>query len=430
MKKIFILFAIIGVSISVQAQDIIIKDINIISMTSKKVKKKKSVLIKNGKIEKITSYRKLKNNTQAQIIEGKGKYLMPGLADMHVHLPAEEQVDQLLQMSVAAGITHIRVMNNDYSQVALKKDLQTNPNRIAPRMHYSHLIKRSLKEASVVQIDSIIGAVRAQGLDFIKLYSVANETVYDNLMASANKNDMIVCGHYPRYVKDKKWKFLDIEKVLKSNLRSIEHVGGYQSIRDEKQLLDAVKLTKKLEIYNCPTFDWAVMKYDIQYPSAVKNRLTYRTLPKKITSNWAKEYSDAIEEAGGEEKVLATRIKRLPNFEKKKKVIKLLYENDCLLLVGSDAGGPYQADGFNLWEEMKNWSDLGIDNYTILKSATINAAKFFKQEDQWGSIEKGKNADLVILDKNPIENIENITTIKSTIIDGKVFKQKEILETI
>ena len=382
MNKLVTLLLLTVFYVSANAQHIIIKDINIISMKSNKVDRKKCVLIKDGKIIKIGRFDQMSNSSSARIINGEGKYLMPGLADMHVHLPQKEEVDQLLQMSVAAGITHVRVMNNKYPQVNLKNDLNV-ANHIAPNMHYSHLIKRSLKSATIAQIDSIIVNVKEQGLDFIKLFSVANETVYDNLMASANKNNMIVCGHYPRYVKDEKWKFLGIEKVLKSGLRSIEHVGGYQSVQDEAQLLAAVKLTKKLGIYNCPTFDWAVMKYNIQYPDAVKSRLTYRALPKKITANWASEYSESIKDAGGEEKVLATRAKRLPNFEKKKKVLKLLYENDCLLLVGSDGGGPYQADGFNLWEEMKNWSDLGIDNYTILKSATLNAAQFFKQEKQW-----------------------------------------------
>jgi len=354
---------------------------------------------------------------------------MPGLADMHVHLPEKNDVGRLLQMSVAAGITHVRIMDNKYSQIALKNDLKDRK-QTAPHLHFSHLIKRSLKEATVAQMDDIINEAKEQDLDFIKLYSVASEKVYDNLMTSAKKNDMIVCGHYPRYIENKKWKFIGIEKVLKSGLRSIEHVGGYQSVQDEKQLLAAIKLTKQLEVYNCPTLDWAVMKYNILYPDAVNNRLTYRTLPKKITANWEQEYAAVIREAGGEEKVLATRLKRMPSFEKKKKILKLLYENDCLLLVGSDGDGPYQANGFNLWEEMKNWSDLGIDNYTILKSATINAAKFFKQEKKWGTIEEGKAADLIILDKNPLVNIENISSVLTTIIEGKVYSKLDILQKL
>ena len=429
MKKLYISLMCLILSVPCHSQDLIIKHINIISMTSPKVMKKKSVLMKNGLIVKIVPFRKLKKISGVKIIDGKGKYLMPGLADMHVHLPEKEEVDQLLEMSLAAGITTLRVMNNStYSQTDLLTDLANDEKRIVPNLHCSYLVKRDLKKASVPYFDSLINDMKSSGLEFIKLYSLANEEVYDELMTSAKKNNMIVCGHYPYYKKNEKWQSVGIEKVLQSGLRSIEHVGGYTAIRDEKKLQDAIRLTKKQGVYNCPTIDWAVMAFDIQYPEAVKNRLTYRTLPQKITSSWEQEYAIYIKKAGGEKKIIENRAKRLPTYEKKKKVLKLLYKNDCLLLVGSDGERAYQAPGFNLWEEMKNWSDLGIDNYTILKSATINAASFFKQADTWGTIEEGKQADLIILDKNPLVDIENISTIESTIAHGRLFDCRTILE--
>jgi len=430
MKYLFLVCLILFSYQSVQGQDILIKNINILSMTSDKVLKSKSVLIRNGKIEKIGSFKNLSRNTSCQIINGTGRFLMPSLADMHVHLPKKDKVNHLLQMSVAAGITHMRIMNNGYPQLALKKDLEKDKDGIAPHLFYSYLIKRDFEKTSSVQMDSLLKEVKKQGIDFIKLYSLANEEVYDHLMTSAKKNNMIVCGHYPHYKEKDKWKSVGIEKVLKSDLRSIEHLGGYTSLQNEKELAEAITLTKKLGIYNCPTLDWAVMAFDIQYPNDVKNRLTNRVLSSKITKNWAASYKEYLEEIGGEEKLLSLRAKRKPAFEKKKKVLRLLYEKDCLLLVGSDGERPYQAAGFNLWEEMKNWSDLGIDNYTILKSATLNAAKFFRQEHQWGSVEEGKDADLIILNKNPLLNIENISTLQTTIIKGKVFKPKEIIEKL
>ncbi len=412
----------------IQAQDVIIKNVNIISMTTDQKVKRKSVLIKSGKIEKIGSLRSIKRSA-AKIIDAEGQYLMPGLADMHVHLPGNEneEINHLLESSVAAGVTHIRVMNNKYSQVALKNDLANDKSRIAPIMHYSHLIKRSLKKASAMQMDSILTSVKKQGLDFIKLYSIASEDLYDKLMASAKKQGMIVCGHYPRYVKDKRWNFVEIEKVLQSELRSIEHLGGYTSIKNESRLINAIELTKEKGVYNCPTLDWAIMKYHVQYPNEVKNRLTNKSLSKKITGDWPEAYTRQIDEAGGEQHALEVRQNRLPVYEKKVKVLKLLYEYECPLLVGSDADGPYQAVGYNIWEEMKDWSNVGIDNYTILKSATRNAAAFFKEEANWGTVEEGKFADLILLDKNPLENIDNISTIRTTIIRGRLINPKELL---
>lgn len=105
----------------------------------------------------------------------------------------------------------------------------------------------------------------------------------------------------------------------------------------------------------------------------------------------------------------------------------MLADQDCPLLIGGDATGNFQLDGFNVYEEMYNWSQAGLDNYTILKSAIVSPAAFFNESDKWGTIETGKNADLVILDKNPLEDIRNITTIRSTLINGKLYHKKELM---
>src|SRR5690606_33018250 len=107
-----------------------------------------------------------------------------------------------------------------------------------------------------------------------------------------------------------------------------------------------------------------------------------------------------------------------------------LYQNECLLLIGGDAEISFQAPGFNIYEEMQNWSKIGIDNFTILKSATNTPALFFNQADEWGTIEIGRNADLIILTKNPIEDIKNIATVETTVINGKIYNTKKTLNKI
>src|SRR3989344_9392877 len=118
----------------------------------------------------------------------------------------------------------------------------------------------------------------------------------------------------------------------------------------------------------------------------------------------------------GQEKILPTKEKYLPSFKNKENILKALYENNCLLIVGSDPGGVFQMEGFNMYEEMVNWSKAGIDNYTILKSATVNPALFFNEQDKWGTVETGKDADLILLIKNPLEDITNIRTVVTTIL--------------
>src|ERR1700741_4402951 len=125
MKKILLLITFIAGTVA-NAQnnpDLIIKDVNVISMIDSKVMIKKSVAVKNGKIVQIDDFAKIKKGKNCKLIEAHGKFLMPGLAEMHSHLPSETHVDTVLMKNIAAGVPHLRVMNSELDQLALKKRL-------------------------------------------------------------------------------------------------------------------------------------------------------------------------------------------------------------------------------------------------------------------------------------------------------------------
>ena len=428
MKKQTILAVILFFITRLFAQDLIIKNVNILPMTSDTVLKNKSVLIQNGKIKEINEYKKLTKPGGIKIINGAGKHLMPGLSDMHVHLADENKIERLLLSNIAAGVTQIRIMNGSASQTDLRKKLKNNAHIIRPNIHYSHLVRRT-ETFTEFGADSLMQEIQNSGIDFIKLLGLSNEETFDNLTKAANKYHIIICGHYPVYQKDGKSTMISMEKVAKSNFKSIEHLAGYIWLQEE-ELENAMKLTKENNIYNCPTLDWDIMAYDLQFPDAYRNRLTYRLLPKSITGNWESDYAATVQKAGGKEKVMESRDKYKANFARKLNVLKQLYENRCLLLIGSDAGSAFQADGFNVYEEMIHWKNAGIDNFTILKSATVIPSLFFNEQNMWGTIEAGKNAEMIILKKNPLEDIKNIAEIETTIVGGKLYNNKELIRKL
>jgi len=401
--------------------EIIIKDANIISMKNEKQVSLKSVLIKNGKIIQIDDYVKIKKSKTAKIIDAKGKYVMPGLADMHVHLPSAGKIDTLLLTNLAAGITHIRVMNNEEAQLQTKARLAKDVGIASPKMHYSFLVTKDMK-FTAKQFDSLAKDVKQKGYDFIKLFSIADEAAFANLMSSANKNKIMVCGHFPGAV--------SIDKVINSGFKSIEHLGGYDKLKDSTLLTAAIKLSKEKGMYNCPTLDYDVMAAYQSFPDDYKNRLVFSFAPKKLLDTWEIEYKKGVEENGGADKILEFKNKYNPLFKNKLSIAKKLADANCNLLMGSDPGSPFQMAGFNVYEEMLLWAKAGISNYQILRSATIVPAQFFGQEKKWGSIEVGKDADVIILEKNPLENILNIGTVETTICNGKVYRKKEILNSL
>ncbi|MCB9201774.1 MAG: amidohydrolase family protein [Flavobacteriales bacterium] len=430
MQKITLLLFVLLLTVQAFSQKVLIKNINIIPISTDTLLKNQSVLLEGGIIKAIASYKKLhKKNKSAEIIDGTGKYLMPGLTDMHVHFPEENKIGNLLLSNIVAGVTHIRIMNSQVNQLELREKLSKLSNLISPTIHYSHLI-RGEDIFTEQQADSLMKQVKKDDIQFIKLFGLSNEETFNNLIKSANKYDVIICGHYPSYWKDNQSNMVEMEKVLKSGFKSIEHLAGYSWLSDSTQLNNAIKLTKEHNVYNCPTIDFFVMFKNLQYPDEYKNRITYQFLPHRITQEWDSTYVARIEQGGGREKIIDAKNKYLPKFNPIQKLLVELYKNDCPLLIGGDSGGSFQADGFNVYEEMVNWSNIGIDNYTILKSATLTPAQFFNEEDNWGTVEVGKNAELIILTENPLADIKNIITIETTILGKQIYNDKDLMDKL
>ena len=169
------------------------------------------------------------------------------------------------------------------------------------------------------------------------------------------------------------------------------------------------------------------MAADLQFPDDYKKRLVFNVANKKTLDNWETEYLQAVVESKGAENVIKNKNNYMPRFKKQQKIVKMLNDSNGNLLLGSDPGSYFQMAGFNLHQEMLDWSDAGIDNFSILKAATVNAASFFNESKIWGTIAKGFDADLIILDKNPLENITNITSVETTITNGKIYNKSNIL---
>ncbi|HRI01011.1 MAG TPA: amidohydrolase family protein [Saprospiraceae bacterium] len=428
MKKVLVIYFQI-LALSLIGQNYLIKDVNIIPIYKNEVLRKQSILIEDGVISQIGNYKevkKLASGNKHKVINAKGNYVMPGLADMHVHLAEDSLISFQLQNYIAAGVTNIRVMDSKANQLSVLAKKRDAKFPISPNVFFSKVIKRD-ESYSKNQADSLMFTVKQSGFSFIKLFGLSDENTFFNLMNSAKEHHVIVCGHYPIYRQFGKAVMISMDTVLKYGYKSIEHLGGYTNY-PETEFENLVSQTKKWNVFNCPTIDWDIISYDLLYPDEYKNRLTYTILPQSKIDDWESEYEKAIEKAGGKEKVIESRDKYKSTYDKKIKVLEMLYESHCELLIGGDAGNTFQEEGYNVYEEMVNWSKIGIDNYTILKSATNNSAHFFEQDSEWGVIKKGAKGDIIILDKNPLEDIKNIATVKYTICAGVLYANSDLMK--
>ncbi|MHA8049510.1 amidohydrolase family protein [Aquirufa sp. ROCK-SH2] len=225
-----------------------------------------------------------------------------------------------------------------------------------PGVYTSFIITRENRYTEQ-QLDSLFTGVKKQGYHFIKLFSVADESTFLNIMKKADQHQMIVAGHFPSNVA--------METVLKTSFKSIEHLGGYIQTINLKNVDHWVGLSKG--VFNCPTLNYflKVAKVDSSYQTKLEL------------------------------------------------VFNKLVENKSPLLVGSDLGGLT-----GMLEEMKIWEKWGVTNDIILKSATYHPALFFNESANWGSIQVGIEASFLLLDKNPLESIDHLKSIRKIILRG------------
>jgi imidazolonepropionase-like amidohydrolase len=378
----------------------VIKDVNVISMCNDSILYGHSLLVMDGKIADIGIFDKMKIPKDAQIIDGKDRYLIPGLCDMHVHI--QDDNDRLL--FVANGVTLIRNMSGFPYHLKLREKIKEGC-LIGPEIYTTGPIIDGLNPywpgLSIViddktKVYDVLSQMKKDGYDAVKVYQKLTKEVYYEIIRVAKELKMPVVGHVP--------ESLSVRDVLFSGQTSIEHLNGYDRYYGVDFIIEE---TVKSGIWNCPTL--LIHKNYENLDSLKKNP------PSEI-----KYVSPSIVESW----------KTFKQSENKKyeemKLLKTLTNNNANIVAGTDAVHVYVVPGFSLHEELSLRQDAGLTPYQVLLSATRNCAKMLGYESRLGTIEKGKDADLVLLKNNPLKDINNTRSIIGVMTKGRWYPKEDI----
>jgi hypothetical protein len=394
--------------------DIAIKNVNIIPCQENIVLKNKTVLINGNRIVEISNSNKVSAKTT---INGKGKYLIPGLADMHVHFP-DEGLQNFFDLNRSAGVMYLRSMRGDAGK-GRHPNLRDSLAKSDP--YALHLILSAppfYKKDGLKNPDSLIQSYKKEGYDLIKILSVENEQRFSEILNASNENKMKVAGHNP----------VNLIKTLCSGFGCIEHLDGYYSYLKKDSLDFAIDKTIRNNVYNCATIDW----YSIFYMQATKDELQKRAglqfISKKQLAAWDSSFDASLtrRQQLEEPKQLETTKRNKEIIDAKYLILKKLYSKNAKMLLGADATGLFQVPGYSVYEEMYHYKKAGISNFQILNTATYAAAQYCGEENLWGSIATGKLANLVLLSKNPLEQIENIDSVEGIIVNGNWLNKEHL----
>ena len=464
MKKLIgvllLTFVIISCKNEVQTSyDLIIENGNVIDIVSGNISKQ-SIFINEGRIVKLSNSVEENTYTSQIILDGTDKYIIPGFWDNHVHFRGGDSLIQankdFLKLFIMNGITTVRDAGGDLtsSVMAWKQQIE-NKSLVGPTIFSAGPKidgKNSTWAGSLVvetedDISVALDSLQALNVDFVKLYdSRISGDLYLKTIQEATKRGLITSGHMPFTV--------ELEETLDSGIGGIEHLyyvlKGCSS--EEKQITEAIK--------NREYGFWASMEKLIATYQDSTAENTFKSLKEHNTFvvptlhiGNVLSYLDEVDHEKDEYlklmlpgivKTYEGRIRRSLNSSEQarqnrkelnsffKLLAKSLSDANVKLLTGSDSGASnsYTYPGISLHQELEAMVDAGISNLKSLQNSAYNGSQFLKKDSDYGTVTAGKISDLVILNSNPLDDINNTRDIEFVIKGNDVFNPEIIANEI
>lgn len=272
--------------------------------------------------------------------------------------------------------------------------------------------------ANASEAKEAIEAYYEKGYDFIKVYDDINLSQLKSIETAAKKKNMYIAGHPPK---------ISFKELLSSDLVSIEHVEELRKFLDRVNSEESIRSIAKQIKQSGKAVTINLVAFHRVYKTSIKglaylNGLVDNAKINPITAFIGKKQLGDYTEAGSKYKAYATK-----KYNTLALFAKILSEEGVRLLFGTDSGPNFIEPGASVIEEIELLSEAGISNFEILKSATINAAHILDKTNI-GQVKVGANADLLLLEENPLKNIKTISTPKTIFSDGYSYNQDEIIK--
>ncbi|MDH4046896.1 MAG: amidohydrolase family protein [Gammaproteobacteria bacterium] len=437
MKSRHLLFAILLLNpIAVLAGTYAIVNVNVIPMTSEAVLIARTVVVIDGRIAAIGEVEKTPIPKDAKIIDGTDRYLMPGLSEMHAHVPGatSKDLDRVLGLFVANGITLIRGMLGQPSHLELREKL-AHGEVLGPRLFTSGPSFNGNSVSSPAQAAEMVREQHRGGYDFLKIHPGLSNAEFHAVADTARELGMPFAGHVPEDV--------PIEEALVAGIATIDHLDGYMvsllkanddpsggyggffgvflaDLADEGRIARIARETADAGVWNVPTealFEHLVSAEDVRRMSQWPEM---KYMPSGTVSNWQEAKLGFLNDVSYKSSTVERAI------ELRRKLILALHRAGAGLLLGSDAPQVFNVPGFSIHRELRMLVEAGLSPFEALQTGTVYPASFLNQEARFGTVQTGLDADLVLLDGNPLDDIDNSRRIHGVILGTRWLSRQDL----
>jgi imidazolonepropionase-like amidohydrolase len=430
-----------------------VTDVSVIPMTGDTMLRGATVLIRDGRIAAVGPNRSVKVPAGARRLDGRGKYLIPGLADMHTHLFSDDAVPDSvapdeLGVMVANGVTAIRLMIGTPEHLRLRREVIAGSTLgpqlwVASPQFAGKPYDNGLAITTPEEARAAVRRVKADGYDFVKLTLFITRPVYDAIVDEARQSGIRVIGHVEQEVglaraieAGQQIEHLDnyFESALADTAPMKESVTQYGVFKPENwrsldyiddRKLDALAgATARHRIWSSPTLNVFNQAFAIGMTDAeIRGRPDWHMMP----ADWRDLYLKARTKYWA---TPANERSRRRYVEVRNHLVKAIADSGGKILAGSDSPEWFHVYGWALHRELASYVGAGLTPYQALETATRNPAEFLGALEEWGTIEPRKRADLVLLAANPLEDITATERIEGVSIGGHWLPKAELAAMI
>jgi hypothetical protein len=421
----------------------------VIDATGKPVRTDMTVVITGNRISELGPSSNLRVPEGARVVDATGKFLIPGLWDMHVHWFRYDKT--FLQLFPVNGVTGIRVMWGAPIHFEWRKEIHEGT-LLGPRMVISGPIldgprpvwPGSIAIKNEAEAREAVIATKQQGYDFVKVYSLLPRAAYFAIAGEAKKQGIPFAGHVPESV--------SVAEASDAGQKSIEHLTGILtacSTREEelrkfledvsvpaplrrqrrRLMLDTFSSEKATTLSNhlrqnhtwqCPTLT-VLRSGAFLNDSSFRNDPRLKYMPTELRQAWDPSRDFRFRARTPED----FQVSRLV-YKKQLELVGLMRRAGVEFIAGTDVVNPFCFPGFSLHDELALLVEAGLSPMEALQTATLNPARFFGKEKDFGTVQQGKIADLVLLDADPLADIRNTTKINSVVVNGQLLERKRL----
>lgn len=400
-----------------------------------------TVIVRGERIAAIGPSSKLQVPAGATRIDGRGKFLMPGMAEMHAHIPGgqnatEADMHRTLLLFAANGITTIRGMLGEPRHLPLRDNVASGQ-VVGPTIFTSGVSFSGNTATSVDAAVKMVQEQKAAGYDLLKIHPGVPRDVFDAVAAEANRLNIPFSGHVPAEV--------GLERALNAKFHSIDHIDGYfeYAVRpdapvdrkspgffganfaahlDQSRLDKAIAATKAAGVWIVPTQGLLEIFMSMSTPDELRKGPGVEYMPPQLVAAWTKQRLQFMAQPG------FTRENNERFLQERRKLLKAMHDAGVDILLGSDAVQTFSVPGFSIFNEMEAMASAGMSPFDIYVTGSRNVARFFNRDKDVGTVSVGQIADLVLVDADPLADVGHFSRQTGTMLRGRWYPRAELLQ--